>query len=250
MKRIVFLFFLGMMSSLSLAQRNAGKERIATPMIGIHYSAMLPHADMKDRYGFLNQIGATAGYKDRENWVYGIEGNFYFGNRAKNDSIFAFMTDNFGNISESEGAKGIVEILPRGFNINAHIGKIFSIFGSNPNSGLYLNFGAGYTLMKYRIQTTNEFVPLIEGDNRKYFDRQTVGLSLSQFVGYSFINPKMSAHFYAGIYANQGFTRFSRSWFYDQGPSPKGILNDFQVGLRAGWYIPIYKRQAKSIYFD
>lgn len=250
MKRLLFLFLFGLTNTLSVAQRNVAKEVIATPMVGIHYGAMMPFADLKDRYGFLNQLGATAGYKDRENWIYGFEGNLYFGNRIKNASILDFMKDNLGQISEAEGQLGTVEILSRGFNINAQIGKTFPIFGSNPNSGLYLNFGVGYTLMKYRIQTTNDFIPLIEAENRRYFDRQTTGLSLSQFIGYSLINAKQPIHFYAGVYANQGFTKFSRSWFYDEGPSPKGILKDFQIGLRAGWYIPIYKRQAKSIYFD
>jgi len=238
------------LSSQSFAQRDVAEDVIGTPMIGLHYSAMLPFADMADRYGFLNQLGVTSGYKDKQNWIYGIEGNFYFGNSVKNDSIFNFMTDNLGNISEADGQFAVVEILPRGFNINAHFGKVIPIFASNPNSGLYISFGVGYTLMKYRIQTTYDFVPLLEKENARLFDRQTVGLSLSQFVGYSLINATRPIHFYAGLYANQGFTQFSRSWFYDTGPAPTGILRDFQIGLRAGWYVPIYKRKAKKIYFD
>lgn len=247
--------FVAVLASLFLvhglnAQRNVSSESIGTPMIGLHYSAMMPFGDLKDRYGFLNQIGLTAGYKDKQNWVYGMEGNFYFGNRITNDTIFNFMKDNLGNISEAAGQFASVEVLSRGFNINAHVGKIFPIFGSNPNSGLYVSFGVGYILMKYRIQTPYDFVPIVEAENRRLYDRQTVGLSFSQFVGYSLINAKNSIHFYTGIYANQGFTKFSRSWFYDAGPAPTGIQRDFQIGLRAGWYVPIYKRKAKKIYFD
>jgi hypothetical protein len=250
MNKQILAFSLCLLVFAAKSQRNVTKDVISTPMIGLHYSAMFPFADMKDRYGFLNQVGATAGYKDKKNWVYGIEGNFYFGNRVTNDTIFKFMTDNLGNISEADGQFAAVEILSRGFNINAHIGKIIPFLGSNPNSGLYVNFGVGYTLMKYRIQTTYDFVPILESDNRDLYDRQTVGLSLSQFIGFSQISSQRSIHFYAGIYANQGFTSFSRSYFYDQGPAPTGILRDFQIGLRGGWYIPIYKRKAKTIYFD
>lgn len=232
------------------SQRSVEKEIISTPMIGMHYTAVLPAGDLKDRYGFLNQLGLTAGYKDRANFVYGLEGNFYFGNTVKNDSIFDFMTDNLGNISEADGQFGIIEVLSRGFNIHAHVGKIIPMFGSNPNSGLYVSLGAGYSLMKYRIQTTYDFIPIVEAENRNLYDRQTIGFSLHQFVGYSLINATRPIHFYAGVYANQSFSEFTRSWFYDQGPSPQGILRDFQFGLRAGWYIPIYKRKAKTIYFD
>jgi hypothetical protein len=250
MNKLFLALLLSTIVVKGFSQRNVTKDVISTPMVGLHYGAMLPFADMKDRYGFLNQIGTTAGYKDKQNWVYGIEGNFYFGNRVKNDSLFNFMRDNLGNISEADGQFGIVEILSRGFNINAHVGKVIPILGTNPNSGLYVNFGVGYTLMKYRIQTTYDFIPILEAENRKLYDRQTVGLSFSQFIGYSQISVNRSIHFYGGIYANQGFTRFSRSWFYDQGPAPQGILRDFQIGLRAGWYVPIYKRKAKTIYFD
>jgi len=232
------------------SQRNVENEIISSPMIGMHYTTIFPAGDLSQRYGYLNQLGLTAGYKDKSNFVYGLEGNFYFGNQVKNDSIFNFMTDNLGNISEAEGEFGIIEILSRGFNAHAHIGKIFPVLGSNPNSGLYVSLGAGYNLLKYRIQTTYDFIPLAEADNRKLYDRQTVGFSLHQFIGYSLINATRPIHFYIGVYANQSFARYSRSWLYDQGPTPTKLLNDFQFGLRAGWYIPIYKRKAKKLYFD
>ena len=250
MKRGILLFvLLGNFWQL-WCQRIVEKDIISTPMIGMHYTPILPAGDLKDRYGFMNQLGMTVGYKDKANFVYGIEGNFYFGNRVTNDSIFDFLTDNLGNTSEADGQFGSIEVLSRGFNFHAHIGKISPVFGSNPNSGLYVSLGAGYSLMKYRIQTTYDFIPLVETENRNLYDRQSVGFSLHQFIGYSLINATRPIHFYIGLYANQSFAQYSRSWFYDQGPAPDGILQDFQFGLRAGWYIPIYKRKAKTIYFD
>lgn len=245
---ILILSFLA--HTFIFAQRNVNKEVISTPMVGLHYTSIFPAGDLKERYGYLNQLGLTAGYKDKSNFVYGIEGNFYFGNRVTNDSIFKFMTDNLGNISEADGQFAVVQLMSRGFNIHAHVGKIFPVFGSNPNSGLYVSFGAGYSLLRYRIQTTYDFVPILEAENTKLYDRQTIGFSMHQFIGYSLINANRPIHFYAGIYANQGFSTFTRSWFYDQGPSPDGLLRDFQFGLRAGWYVPIYKRKARTIYFD
>ena len=250
MKNRLLALFLILSSASIWAQRNVGNEVISTPMVGIHYSSIFPEADLKSRFGYLNQLGITAGYKDKSNFVYGLEGNFYFGNQVKNDSIFDFMRDNLGNISEADGQFASVQVLSRGFNIHAHFGKIFPIFGSNPNSGLYVSLGAGYSLLKYRIQTTYDFVPILETENAKLYDRQTIGFSIHQFIGYSLINANKPIHFYAGFYANQGFSTFTRSWFYDQGPAPQGIMRDLQFGIRGGWYIPIYKRKAKTIYFD
>lgn len=250
MKKSIFALLILLITHLSFGQRKVKDEVISTPMVGMHYTSIFPYGDLAKRYGYLNQIGLTAGYKNKKNWVYGLEGNFYFGNQITNDSIFNFLRDNVGNFSEAEGELGYIQVLSRGFNIHAHMGKIIPIFGSNPNSGLYVSFGAGYSLLRYRIQTPYDFIPLVEVENKKLYDRQTIGFSMNQFVGYSLINASQPIHFYAGFYANQSIATYTRSWFYDQGPSPQGLLFDIQFGIRAGWYIPIYKRQAKSVYFD
>ena len=249
--RICLLFLFILVSQLTFAQRNVKDGVIGTPMVGIHYTAIWPQADLAERYGYLNQIGLTAGYKTKRNWVYGVEGNFNFGSKINVKGMFSHLIDNQGNITEVGGVPAVVELFARGFNINAHAGKIIPVFGSNPNSGIYLSAGVGYMLHKIRIETTYDVVPLIETDNKRGYDRQTTGLSLHQFIGYSHLSSKSAIHFYAGFYANQGFTRYSRSYFYDTGlPSDPRIQNDFQIGVRGGWYIPIYKRKAKTIYFS
>jgi hypothetical protein len=248
----IFLLLIGLLSGITiLGQRNVKDEIIRTPMVGLHYTATFPMLDLAERYGYLNQVGLTAGYKTRKNWVFGVEGNFLFGSKIKNDSLLDNLRDNQGNITEVGGGIAVVELFSRGFNVNAHAGKIIHQLGPNPNSGLYVSFGVGYMLSKIRIETTHDVVPLIETENKRGYDRQAVGLSTHQFIGYSQISSKSFVHFYVGFYANQGFTRYSRSYFYDTGlPSDQSLLYDFQLGIRAGWYVPIYKRKAKKIYFN
>lgn len=249
--KIRLLFIILLATSYTFGQRNLKDEAIGTPMVGIHYTAVFPTMDLAKRYGYTNQIGLTAGYKTKKNWVYGVEGNFNFGNSIRVEGLFDHLVDDKGFITEVGGGQAVVELFQRGFNVNAHAGKIFPWFGPNPNSGLYVSLGAGYTLSKIRIETTYDVVPMIETENKRGYDRQAVGLSLHQFVGYSHLSTQGIIHFYVGFYANQGFTKYSRSYFYDTGaPSYQGILYDFQLGIRGGWYIPIYKRKAKSVYFN
>jgi hypothetical protein len=248
----IFLLVVSLMGCLAIyAQRNVKDEIIRTPMVGLHYTAVFPMKDLAERYGYLNQVGATFGYKTKKNWVFGVEGNFLFGNKIHNDSLLNHLMDDKGNITEVGGGIAVVQLFSRGFNVNAHAGKIIHQLGPNPNSGLYVSFGVGYMLTKIRIETTHDVVPLIEMENKRGYDRQAVGLSTHQFIGYSQISSRNFVHFYAGFYANQGFTRYSRSYFYDTGmPSDPSLLYDFQLGIRAGWYVPIYKRKAKKIYFS
>lgn len=251
MRKGLAILFCALHAVSVVAQRNVKDDIIRTPMVGLHYTAVFPMMDLAERYGYLNQVGATLGYKTKRNWVFGVEGNFLFGNDIKNDSLLNHLMDDKGNITEVGGGIAVVQLFSRGFNVNAHAGKIIHQLGPNPNSGVYVSFGIGYMLTKIRIETTHDVVPLIETDNKRGYDRQAVGLSTHQFIGYSQISSRNSLHFYAGFYANQGFTRFSRSYFYDTGmPSNQSLMYDFQLGIRAGWYVPIYKRKAKKIYFN
>lgn len=249
--RIGLLFIFVITTAFVYSQRNVKDAPIGTPMVGIHYTSIWPQADLADRYGYMNQLGLTAGYKTKKNWVYGIEGNFIFGNKIRVENLFAKLVDDKGNITEVGGGPGVVELFSRGFNINAHAGKILPWLSPNPNSGIYISGGIGYTLSKIRIETTHDVIPLIETENKRGYDRQAIGLSLHQFVGYSHLSSRRIIHFYVGFYANEGFTRFSQSYFYDTGePSSSDIQLDIQIGVRGGWYIPIYRRKAKTVYFN
>lgn len=251
MKRILFLCTL-FFSFITFSQRNVSDTIIGTPYVGVQYTAVFPGGDLADRYGFLNQIGAFAGYKTAKNWIYGLDGNFIFGNRINDNSFLDNFITAGGTITAASGAPATVLLLSRGFYGNVTVGKIIPVLSPNPNSGLMFKFGIGYIYHKIRIETQEDFVPQFEEEYKKGYDRLTIGLSTSQFVGYSFMANRGVYNFYAGFYFNQGFTRNQRDLFWDQPEIPvsKDIRLDLQFGLRAGWLIPIYKRQPKEFYFN
>ena len=59
-------------------------------------------------------------------------------------------------------------------------------------------------------------------------------------------------NFYAGFYAQQGFTYNQRDIFFDQPDVPvsKEMMIDLQYGFKVAWLIPIYKRVPKEYYFN
>ncbi|MDX1446896.1 hypothetical protein [Lishizhenia sp.] len=253
MIRFVLLISLLLLVSNVQAQRNVKDTVIGTPYVGIQYTGAFPQADLAERFGFFNQIGTFAGYKTSKNWIYGFDGNYYFGGIIKDRSLLSNFVDPNGIISEAEaGNSGTVLLFMRGFNANFSIGKIFPVLSPNPNSGLMVQLGAGYLLHKYRIETNDDFIPQFENDYRKGYDRLTIGVNTSQFVGYSFMANTGVYNFYAGLYFQQGFTRNQRDLNWDQPDVPvsKDLRFDHQIGLRAGWLIPIYKRQPKDFYLN
>ena len=106
------------------AQRKASDTILATPWISVSYSVNGTAGDLQDRYGLLNNLGFFAGYKTKRNWIFGIEGNFIFGNRINVVDLFNELTDSKGNITDENGDIATVRVLARGFNVNGSIGKI------------------------------------------------------------------------------------------------------------------------------
>lgn len=248
---ILFLLMLCVRPSVT-AQRNVRDSIIGTPWIGVQYGGNWTQGDLADRYGYLNHIGATAGYKTSKNWFWGLEGNFLFGNQVRMTGLFDHLVDSYGNIIDINGNIGMVYVFPRGFNVNLAVGKIIPVLSPNQNSGIWIHGGVGYLLHKLRVETQEQVIPQLELDYRKGYDRLSTGVNLHQFVGYAFMSNQGLVNFYAGFYASQGLTRNRRELFFDQPDVPvdQSLRMDAQIGFKVGWFIPIYRRQPKDFYFN
>ena len=251
-KRISFLAFILFLSTSVLAQRNTADSTIATPWISIQYGANWTSGDLADRHGFFSHIGFFAGYKTKRNWIYGIDASFMFGNNVRTYGIFDLLVDSQGNITDQNGDIAQVFVLSRGMYVNGSIGKILPVLSPNKNSGLYVNFGAGYLAHKVRIETQDQVIPSLELDYRKGYDRLTSGINTHQFLGYALMSNKSFLSFYGGFYVQEGFTYNRRNVFFDQPDTPvsKEMMIDIQYGIKVGWLIPIYKRQPKEYYYN
>ncbi len=236
----------------ALSQRDASDSIIGTPWVSISYGGNWTGGDLASRFGYLNHIGFFAGYKTRKNWIYGIEGNFIFGNKIRLTSLFDHLVDSKGNITDVNGDIATVSVLSRGFNASVSVGKIIPIFHTNKNSGIYLSAGAGYLAYKLRIETQDQVVPQIELEYKKGYDRLTTGLNLHQFLGYAFMANQGAVNFYGGFYISEGLTYNRRNVFFDQPDTPvsKELRMDVQYGFKVAWLIPIYKRLPKAYYYN
>ncbi|WP_294672736.1 hypothetical protein [uncultured Fluviicola sp.] len=252
MRNSFLIAFLIGFSFLGFGQRNVRDSAIATPWIAIHYGLNAPGGDLKERFGVINHVGAMAGYKTSRNWVYGLDGNFMFGNKVKTPDMFAAITNSYGYIHDANGDVAIVVVNMRGFNVNAMVGKVFPVLSPNKNSGLYVHAGLGYVQHKIRVETQDQVVPTLELKYRKGYDRYTTGLNFHQFAGYAFMANQGFVNFYAGFYIQEGLTYNRRDIFFDQPDVPvsKAQRLDLQYGFKVGWFVPVYKRKPKDYYFE
>ncbi|MFT5858731.1 MAG: hypothetical protein ACI865_000819 [Flavobacteriaceae bacterium] len=250
---IIALSVVFSISSYSVqAQRSLADSAIGTTWLGVQYAGGFTAGDLADRFGYLNNVGVFAGFKDKKNWVYGLEGNFLFGDSVALTGLFDHLTDSKGNITDINGDIATVRVLSRGLYINGVVGKILPILNPNPNSGIYVNVGVGYFLHRIRIETQDHVVPQIELDYKKGYDRLSTGANVTEFIGYAFMADQGAVNFYGGFYAQQGLTYNRRLINFDQPDTPVStdLRIDIQFGFKLGWLIPIYQRQPKEYYFD
>lgn len=252
-KQSIAIFLLSLFAvSLSFGQRDVSTETIGTPYCGIQYGLNWTGGDLADRYGLTNALGAFAGYKTKRNFIFGLDGNYLFGNDIRIEGLLGNLRDENGSITNSSGGPAITLLFNRGFHINGTVGKVFPVLSPNPNSGIMVQLSAGYLWHKLRIETQEDDVPQLQGDYLKGYDRLTIGLNTGQFIGYSFMADQGIYNFYAGFYCQQGFTKNQRSEFWDKPNQPvsQDLRIELTYGFRVGWLIPIYKRQPKDYYFN
>jgi len=246
---VIFIFVFSLQGN---AQRNVKDSIIGTPWISIEYGLNWTGGDLAKKYGLMNQIGGFAGYKTNKNWTFGLESNFMFGNDIHVTGLFDHLLDSKGNITDINGDIAKVRVLSRGVHANLLVGKIFPVFSPNQNSGIYVNAGIGFLAHKIRVETQDQVIPSLELDYKKGYDRLSTGINTHQFIGYSFMANQGALNFYAGFYAQQGYTYNQRTIFFDQPNTPVSdeLMIDLQYGFKVGWLIPIYKRVPKAYYFN
>jgi hypothetical protein len=243
---ILSIFLINFFSAAG--QYNVRDSSIAFPTIGVSFTYQAPGGDMADRFGNNFAFGAVFQYKLKSNWMIGIEGRYLFSDRVRENNILDRYKTPDGFIIDGNGQYGSVLLYERGLQVMVKGGKIFPLRFLNPNSGLWINCGAGYLQHKIWIDTPGSPIPFLEGDNRKGFDRFTNGIAVSEFIGLISFSDRKLVNFYAGFEFTQGFTQNRRSMNFDTGLKDETQRLDLLFGIHVGWMFPIYKRVADKYY--
>lgn len=231
-------------------QRNIQDSVITSPHFGISYAYQMPHGDMEERFGNNSSVGLNFSIKDKRNWYYGLEGTFMFGRNVKEPGLLSnLLTDN-SEVIDNDGGLSQIVIQERGWSLSLSGGRLFNVFGPNPNSGILVKAGVGFIQHKIRLEHQENRITQLEGEFLKGYDRLTNGLLISEFVGYYHMSNRRIINFFVGIEAMQGFTEGRRDFNFDTQTTNEGARMDGLLGFRAGWVINIYQREPQEFYFD
>ncbi len=233
----------------TLAQ-NIRDTSIFTPLFNLSYAYQLPGADLANSYGANSNIGFSGGIKSANNWLFELNGTFFFGKDVRDTMILDNLITSDNYILDQYGNYANVLVFERGWTATANIGKLFPVIGPNPNSGIVAKFGIGMMRHKIRIDVKDNLVPALQIDKLPFYDRLTLGMTLRQYIGYQHLSNNHLTNFNIGFEFYQGFTQGMRDYQIDLMGPYRSYRFELMYGIRVGWIVPVYRRAPNEFYIN
>jgi len=250
-KRIVFFTLFICTISGYFAQVSVKDSCVFAPMVSASYAVQAPGADMAKRFGVNSAVGLHLFIKTKKNWLWGVTGDFMFGNQVRENHILDSITTSDGFFISNNGKLVDKQLSERGFTVFLKFGKVFSVLSPNPNSGIMAMAGVGFMEHHIRIDLVDGnsvIVPQMTDQLKKGYDRLSNGIAFTQFLGYLYLSNNRITNFFAGFELTEGITQNRRTIDYDQMKHDNSVQNDLLYSFRVGWILPLYKRLPKQFY--
>ena len=232
------------------AQVNVRDSTMNIPMFYASYAYQISAGDAGKRFGNNSSIGGGFQYKIKKNWLFGAEFNYMFGGRIKDqDSILSSISNSDGFLITSSGEYAQVNFTQAAYNFSVKVWKIFPVFGSNPNSGIYISLQPGFMQHRIKINNPNNTAPPLAGDYKYGYDEMASGFCVSEFIGYMYMGNQRLLSFYAGFECTQAITVNRRAYNFNTMTHNSGQNHDYFYSFRFGWLVPLYKRTEVGYYF-
>jgi hypothetical protein len=246
----LILFCLLVLKNNSLAQIQVKDSVKNCPLVVISYSLLQPAGDMGIRFGITNSIGGKFQYKNKNNLILGLSGNFIFGNNVHEPGLLTNIATTDGYFIGADGQYAEVRFYERGFSAFFDIGKIFPLSKATKNSGILLMISTGFLQHKIRIEDSGNVLPSLNTAYLKGYDRLTNGLAVNSFVGYIYLSKNQRVNLFAGLEFIQAWTENRRLINFETGLHDGKNRHDYLNGIRVGWILPLYKRATNQFYYN
>lgn len=247
MKNILFLGFFAYLYSTAFSQINLQDSVVKAGIIQVELGVGLPAGDVANRFGIHELVGAGYQYKTKQNLLVGFHASYIFGTGVKDTSI-SNLFNSSNAIIGTDGYYFSPVLYEQAFNFQVEAGKITNLLGVNPNSGIAFLAGAGYLQHNILIYVDEIYVPQLNKEYRKGYDRFSNGFALSQYIGYYFFSNKHFVNFRAGFEFTEAFTKNRRYNFDVQSIDDTNNFDMF-ITFKATWNLPVFREKQRTFYY-
>src|SRR3954462_10230092 len=118
MKKVYFWFLVvgfWLLSTDLFAQKPTRDSAEKVFLLGPSFAFQLPGADLAERFGNNFNVGGSFTGKLKNNWLFGIEGQFIFGDQLKENNILDSISTQQGFVIGTNGGYADVFLFERGF---------------------------------------------------------------------------------------------------------------------------------------
>ena len=224
-------------------------EKQSAVLVRLGYGPQFPAGEMADRFGMSWSIQGQVDFITKKNWLFGLQGQYFFGNAVKEDVLAGLRTAS-GFIIGNQRSPADIQLRERGQFFGLQVGRIFLVNPAQSKSGFLVTLAGGWMLHRIRLQTDPaQTVNQVIAEYRAGYDRLTAGPALHQFVGYQNLDARGRLNFYVGIELMEGFTTSQRDWDFAARAPLTGNRIDLLFGIRAGWILPFYQGGTEEVFY-
>lgn len=255
MKKRLFFVLLPLMiifCDCSAQKQDIKTTKIPVSMIQANYALQFPGGSMSDLFGYNHAVGGGYTFKNKHNWLFGVDFNFMFGQQIKDEAALYHMLETHNEfIISTDGSVSEVRTHERGFNAFIKFGKLFPVLSPNPNSGIFIDAGLGLLTYKYRIDNVKGMAQPLSDEYPKGYDRLTAGFAFRESVGYLFLSNSRLANFFVCFDFLQSFSHRLRDYDFDlMQYTDKSAKMDYLYSIRIGWIFNLYRRSTPDYYYN
>ncbi len=246
MKR--FLVFILSLSFLNVFSQEKKIIDFNNKIIQFNYTFQVPINELAIDFGTNSALGLSF-LNNKNDFLFGLDANFIFGNNVKNDSLLQTISTEEGWLINASGELDTILLYERGWNSHILFGKSFR-FDENYLTGIYIYGGIGYLQYKIRLESNKTDLPQIDEDYIKGYDKFTNGISTKLCVDYMYFSKRNFVKYNIGVEFINAFTKNRRSYdFAAMEEYDNNLKIDQLVGLKFGIIIPINRNNEEKFHY-
>lgn len=213
--------------------------------ISLSYDYQFPFADMGKRFVSYSMPMLTYDVHHKSGYVFSLSAGYMYRDSVKENGLLS-QIEKDGYLLDGSGQIVNVFLFQRGYTLSAKISKKFNL--GSPKIYLLAGMGAGFMQHKILLYSKDFYLPQVQGEYAKGYDRLSNGFMLQQSLLLVHQPRGRSYLLFAGLNALQGFTQNRRSYNFDTMGPDLSKRKDFSIGLQFGFSI-IFNRKIPQDYY-
>lgn len=245
--RFFFLLITGLLTIYQVhSQFRVRTDTLAGFFIPVNIAVSKPSLQLAERYGHSYRTGTGCFYRTFSGWAFGVEGDFWFGDRVlTRDQILKSVSNEQGLVLDHMGLDANLMTFQRGWIASAFIGKLIRVLNHNPNSGIIITAGGGYLQHRIRLESGHQqsIIYQIQDEYQRGYDRLNAGWQGRIFIGYLHAGNYQTYNFIVGIEHLYGRSSSVRGFDYATGQPDIAVMTNGLTSLKVSWFLSMYRER-------